>query len=149
MFSSRYANSVTVLCFILVCLLSINDVRAQSVVDVSGGWSVKFKGVENNCHESRENGEKEGGYTFDVQQQGTSIFSVFDDKTTINIVEGEITGNLIKVIVKGSTNEGCNMKTILKGQIVDKNIIKGAYTGKFLNCDDCEWSGTFNIDIRR
>ncbi len=149
MFSLKCVNKVAVLCFLLVCMLPMNYVMAQSVVNVEGLWSVKFEGVEKGCHELKENGHKEGGYTFDVQQQGTSIFSIFDDKTTINIVKGEIDGNLIKVIVKGSTNEGCSMETVLNGQIVDKNLIKGAYSGKFLNCDDCEWMGKFNVDIRK
>ena len=149
MFLFKAVNIVKVFCMFFITILSLNFVVAQSVVNVSGVWQVKFKGIEKGCKQSEENGEKKGGYSFEVQQQDNSIFSMFDDKTTINIVEGQIKENLIRIVVKGSTNEGCRMKTVLNGQIINEKIIKGAYSGKFLNCEVCEWSGKFNVDIKR
>lgn len=140
---------VTILYIFLINLIKIGYISAEEQINIAGIWNTEFRGIEKNCQNGEKNGAKKGNFTFEVEQKGDSIFAIFEDGKTTNIVNGKIKEALVEIIVKGSTDENCEVKTTLKGQIVGKNQIKGAYMGNSLNCETCEWKGMFSVDIIR
>ncbi len=146
------SRKITTTIYILTLLLGMGSfVRhcfCQSHFDVSGKWTVNFVGIEKGCKDSSKNGSKEGLFTFDVLQQGASVSGLSDDGETTNLLSGMLTGNRIKLVVKGVDGD-CMSKTKLRGQVIAGNIIKGSYEGGNLNCDTCKWHGMFSVEINK
>lgn len=139
-----------ILCLLLVSHVMVGIVTGDDgILDVSGIWKTKFSGIENGCKDSAGNKKREGSYTIIVIQQKESISGIFEDGNTTNIITGKVRANMIEIAVTGSKPDGCAVKTVLKGQIIGEDKIKGAYTGESLNCDTCKWQGMFSINIKK
>ena len=135
--------------FCIFFVLKLSCSYGQEYDDISGKWTIKFTGVEKECQEGSRNGPNEGTFVFKVIQNQDTIFAIFDDKITTNVVKGKITGKLIKITVKGVTSEDCTVETILKGQIISEDRIKGMYNGSAANCETCKWEGRFDAIIEK
>lgn len=138
-----------VFCGFLFFTLKLSCSYGQEYNDISGKWTIKFTGVEKECQEVSRNGSKEGTFVFKVIQNQDTIFAIFDDKITTNVVKGKITGRLIKITVKGVTSEDCTVETTLNGQIIGNDRIKGTYDGRASNCETCKWEGRFDVIVEK
>jgi hypothetical protein len=114
--------------------------------DVSGQWTLRFKGVEYGCQNPLENGPKEGTFTFHVIQQGENLTATFIDGKTTNHLVGEVRGTAVTATVHGVYPENCKVVTEIVGKVVGREI-KGNYSGKELNCETCVWEGEFTVEI--
>lgn len=114
--------------------------------DVSGQWTLHFKGVEYGCQNPLENGPKEGTFVFHVTQQGDALTATFADGKTTNHLAGKLNGTVVTAAVHGIYPENCKVVTELVGKVVSK-VIKGTYSGKELNCETCIWEGEFTVEI--
>lgn len=115
-------------------------------LDVSGEWALHFKGVEYNCQDPQENGDKEGTFVFHVTQQGDNLTATFTDGKTTNHFIGKLNGTIVTATVHGVYPENCKVVTDIVGKVVGKEI-RGTYSGKELNCETCIWEGEFTVEI--
>lgn len=113
--------------------------------DVSGQWTLYFKGVEYGCQNQLKNGSREGTFVFHVTQQGDDLTATFTDGKTTNHFIGRVNGTVLTATVRGVYPENCKVVTELVGEVVGK-VIKGTYWGKELNCETCAWEGEFTVD---
>lgn len=115
-------------------------------LDVSGQWTLRFKGIEYGCQNPEENGPKEGTFVFHVTQQGDNLTATFTDGKTTNHLIGEIRGTTVTASVHGVYPENCTVVTEIVGKVVGKEI-RGTYSGKEQNCETCIWEGEFTVEI--
>ncbi len=124
-------------------------------LDVSGQWTLHFKGVEYGCQNPQEDGQKEGTFVFNITQQGENLSATFADRRTTNHLKGVIRGTTVTATVHGLYPDNCRVVTEILGEVVGKDTkgevvgkeIKGTYSGKELNCETCIWEGEFTVEI--
>ncbi len=115
-------------------------------LDVSGQWTLHFKGIEYECLDPAENGPKEGSFIFQVEQQGDNLTATFKDGKTTNHLTGKLRGTVITATVHGVYPENCRVVTDIVGEVLDREI-RGTYSGKEINCEVCKWEGDFTVKI--
>ncbi len=118
----------------------------QKPLDVSGQWTIRFKGVEYGCQNPLENGPKEGTFVLRVTRQGDELSATFMDGKTTNRLVGRVNGTIVTGTVHGIYPENCKVVTDIVGEVIGK-IIRGTYKGKELNCETCIWEGEFTTEI--
>lgn len=127
----------------------LQDSYAQKVQDVSGLWTLKFKGIETGCQEGAKNGPREGTFVFRVLQQADNISATWTDKATTNTLAGKVIGFTVSASVHGHYGENCRVLTEITAEIVGKNELAGRYSGREINCETCRWEGEFSVVIAR
>jgi hypothetical protein len=128
--------------------LSSSICLGQKVQDVSGLWTLRFKGEESHCQNEAENGPKQGTFIFRITQEGNNLSSTWVDGNTTNVLTGKVSGYIVNATVHGVYPENCRVVTEITGEILGKEI-KGRYSGRELNCETCVWEGDFTAEITK
>ncbi len=139
--------------FLFICvLLSLSQVslaqQVQREQDLSGLWTMRFKGFEANCQNEAENGPKEGEFIFEVLQDGDKLSATWMDDGTTNILTGRVSGSIVSATVYGFYLENCRVLTEITAKITGKDGLVGTYSGLELNCETCTWEGEVVVTIQ-
>ena len=139
--------------FLFICvLLFLPQVspaqQVQKEQDLSGLWTMRFKGIESDCQNEAENGPKEGEFTFEVSQAGDTLSATWIDGGTTNIFTGKVRGTIVKATVYGLYLENCRVITEITAEVVGSSEQVGTYSGQELNCETCTWKGELTVTIQ-
>lgn len=122
--------------------------QVQKEQDLSGLWTMRFKGIETGCQNEAENGPKEGEFVFEVSQKGDTISATWIDGDTTNIFTGKLRGTIVKATVYGLYLENCRVVTEITAEVMGWNELVGTYSGREINCETCAWKGELTVIIQ-
>ncbi len=140
--------------FVFICMFVLlpwvsEAQQVQKVQDVSGLWTMQFKGVEANCQDENENGPKEGQFVFEVEQKGDTLAATWKDGKTTNVLTGKVSGTIVNATVYGFYPENCRVLTYITAEIIGAGGLVGRYSGQELNCETCTWEGEITVTIAK